>query len=404
MTWAERYAGSGRASLVGRAFTVAPDVAALVNGTAGHSFELDDTHDVSMSHPGAVVFPAALAVAADVGATGREVLSAAAAGYETMARLGAAAGAGRVIARGFHPTALFGVFGAATTAARLLGLDGPGLTSAWGHALSLAGGSMQFSQESDGADVKRMHAGYAARNGVIAAQMAQAGIGAPARSLDGRYGFLALYGEDPRAEALDIEDGAILAIHDVSLKPYACNRLLHSMIDVLRELSDFALPREAVARLVVRGPRKLVDQHVVRRPRTTMAAQYSLPFTVGAVMTFGPEDFDAYDAAHLDHPAILAWADLVEVEADAALEASYPAHFGAEVELHLTNGEVRRMRLLDSQGTPRRPLSRSAIQAKARGLLRGRRPEVYENLAAAVAGLAGLAGIDGLRDALAASA
>ena len=366
--WAPRYAGTGSARIIASDLFVAPAVAALVNGAAGHSFELDDTHDASMSHPGAVVFPAALAVAADLDSSGRDVLAAVAAGYETMARLGQAAGAGRVMAAGYHPTALFGVFGAATAAAKLHGLDQDGLSRAWGHALSLASGSVQFSQETSGAEVKRMHAGYAAHNGVLAAEFAAAGIEAPHRAIDGRYGFLALYGREPDMDAL-VRPG-ILAIHEISLKPYACCRLLHSMIDGLRQVTDgFGLAADRIRSIRVSGPAKLADQHMVLRPTTPMAAQYSLPYTVGATLAFGPSRFDAFDSRHLDDPDILSWTGKVEVGGDDELERLYPAHFGTETRLTLTDGEVRTARVLDSIGTPTNPMPPQDIRAKARGLI-----------------------------------
>jgi 2-methylcitrate dehydratase PrpD len=232
---------------------VAPHIAALVNGAAAHSFELDDTHDGSMSHPGSVVFSAALATAAECGSSGADVLAAVTAGYEVIARIGRAAGADRVIAAGFHPTPLFGVFGAATAAAKLYGLNASGITRAWGHALSLAAGAMQFSQEEHGAEVKRVHAGYAAHSGVLAAQLSLSGIEAPHHSLDGRYGFLKLYSVKPDLDAL-LADGP-LAVHEISLKPYACCRLLHSMIDGLREVTDgFTLSVDKIRAIRVSGP------------------------------------------------------------------------------------------------------------------------------------------------------
>ena len=153
--WAQPYAGAGKAGVISSGVRVPGPVAALVNGTAAHSYELDDTHDPSMSHPASVVIPAALAVAAECGSTGGDFLAAVVAGYEAMTRIGTAANASHVIEFGFHPTALFGGFGAAAAAAKLRGLDSEGLRCAWGHALSMASGSMQFSDETTGTAVKR---------------------------------------------------------------------------------------------------------------------------------------------------------------------------------------------------------------------------------------------------------
>lgn len=398
--WSRRYRGTGPARIIAGDLSVAPAIAALVNGAAGHSFELDDTHDASMSHPGAVIFPTALAVAAETGSTADDVLAAVIAGYETMARLGRAAAAARVMAAGFHPTALFGAFGAAATAAKLMGLDADGLSRALGHALSMAAGSVQFSQETAGAEVKRMHAGYAAHNGVLAAEFAAAGIEAPRRALDGRYGFLALYGQDPDPEALTRPGPR--AIHEISLKPYACCRLLHSMIDGLRDVTDgFTLPLDEVRAIRVTGPGKLAEQHMVTRPTTPMAAQYSLPYTVGATLAFGPERFDAFDVEHLHDPAILAWTGKVEVGPDAELERLYPAHFGTETTLTLRNGEVRTARVVDSKGTAANPMPLDQVRGKVQGLIRQVSPAFdLPALEGAIAAFRGDVTVASLQDAL----
>jgi 2-methylcitrate dehydratase PrpD len=401
--WAKRYKGTGPARIIASDITTTSEIAAFVNGAAGHSFELDDTHDASMSHPGAVVIPTALSVASETGASGREVMAAVAAGYETMARIGIATRAERVIAAGYHPTAVYGVFGAATAAGKLLGFTPDQLSCAWGHALSLSAGSMQFSQEAVGAEVKRVHAGYAARNGTLAAQMSAAGVSAPLRSLDGKYGFLALYGHEPMSEALVTMGARGLAIHDISIKPYACCRLLHSMIDGLRTTtSGFTVSSDQIKRILVRGPRKLEEQHMVTRPQTSMAAQYSLPFTVGATLAFGPDRFDAFEPTNLSDPRILSWADRVEVQADADLEASYPEHFGTEVAITFTDGTERVERVLDSVGTPTNPMTADTLRFKAKGLV-GKRLEgpAFDRLVSEVRALAGAENVAALQRACA---
>ncbi|MDB5592983.1 MmgE/PrpD family protein [Enterovirga sp.] len=380
--WAGRFAGSGAAPVVGTDLMVAPSIAALINGTAAHGYELDDTHDASMSHPGAVVIPAALAVAAELGSSAEDTMAAIACGYEAMARVGMAADAGEVIHRGFHPTALFGGFGSAAATARLLGLDEHGLARAWGHILSLSAGSMQFSDEPEGTTVKRLHAGYAAQNGVMAAELAARGIGAPARAIDGKYGFLALYSRKPKLDQLRIPAGAPLQIHVVSFKPYSCCRLFHSLIDGLREVSDdFSLKPENIARIDVRGPGVIFEQHMLRRPTSVMAAQYSLPFVVGATLAYGPHRYDSYREDKLTDPAILHLADRVEGEQDLEIEAHYPAHMGTSVEILRTDGTRRSAKVMDSRGTAANPLSTDALYGKAEGLVREVAPRV--DLAAA---------------------
>jgi len=397
--WASTYAGTGRSRVGGGDLLVPAPVAAFANATAAHGYELDDTHDASLSHPGSVVISAALAVAADAEVTGDRFLAAVAAGYEVMGRLGMACDAGKVIARGHHPTALFGVFGAAT-AASLVGRRGKrSLLESWGHALSLASGSMQFADEDEGTDVKRVHAGHAAHGGVLAAELAAAGISAPHRPIDGRYGVLALFGHEPRLDRLRV-DPADLIVHEISLKPYACCRQFHSAIDALLEVLDAPDVDPADIRsLRVSGPEVLGEQHSMRRPSSAMAAQYSLPYVVGAVVELGAQRFDAYEEPYLRDPRLLRWADMLEITVDDDLERQYPEHFGAEVAVELQDGRRRSARVLDGLGTRARPFSWDDIEAKAvlmAGDRSGARPQEVHELRRTLAELASVADVAAL--------
>jgi 2-methylcitrate dehydratase PrpD len=368
--WAAEFSGGGPAPVISAGFRATPQVAALVNGSAGHGYELDDTHNASMSHPGAVIIPAVLSAAAGSGATAMQVFAAVAAGYEAMGRIGMACNAHAVISRGFHPTSLFGAFGAAAGVGALDGFDAATLACAWGHALSLTGGSMQFSDEPAGTTVKRLHAGYGAQHGLLAAGMARAGIAAPTRSLDGKYGLFALYGSGADAEQLRRPSGAPLQIHDISMKPYSCCRLFHSLIDALEEASEtFSIPLDHIERIRVRAPEVVFDQHMLRRPRSVMAAQYSLPYVVGATLAYGSRRFDVYQESFFDDPKILALADKVEGTRDLDIEKDYPARMGAAVELYVRNGVRREAQVMDSRGTPARPLATDAIEAKGQALI-----------------------------------
>lgn len=355
----------GAAPVFGAGFTAAPALAALANATAAHGLELDDTHDESITHPGAPVIAASLALARSLGLGGREVLPAIAAGYEVVGRIGAATGAAQVLERGNHPTALFCGFGVAAAAAKLLGLGRDGLIAAWGLQLSQAGGSMQFSIDAAGTAVKRLHGGYAAHGGVLAVELARRGLAGPGQAFDGQYGLCPLYGSRPQLDRLTKDDGAALEIHAISFKPYPCCRLFHSTLDALATVTDgFALPPDAIRRVVVGGPAILATQHMLRRPESEMAAQYSLPFTLGAAMVFGPEAIDGFAEAALTDARVLDFADRVEALPDEDLEAAFPRHFGSWVEIERADGEKRRADVLDSLGTPARPMTEAALIRK----------------------------------------
>ena len=307
--WAATLGNRNGSPIIGTREHAAPSVAALVNATAAHGMELDDTHDESLSHPGAPVIATALAAAGTTGASGEAVVAAIVAGYEVMARAGMAVGAADVIERGFHPTALFGGFGAATAAAKFYGLDAARMVQAWGLVLSAAGGSMQFSQDASGTTVKRLHAGYGAQHGTMAAEHARLGIAGSARAFDGRYGLCALFGLDPKPERLERRAGDPFQIHRISLKPYPCCRLFHSTIDALREVTeDFSIPDEAISKIEVGGPDILVSQHMLRRPQSVMAAQYSLPYALATSIVCGPDRYEGYEEERLADPRVLALA------------------------------------------------------------------------------------------------
>src|SRR5690606_18361350 len=163
--------GPGEATVFGFNRRYTPATAALFNGMLGHSLDFDDTHSDSSTHPSAPVVPAALAAAEMTGASGRDTLTAIVAGYEVMIRIGKALDPTAHYARGFHPTATAGVFGAAAAAGRIFGLDAQQVASAFGVAASQAAGSLQFLV--NGAWNKRFQVGAAAMNGLIAASLAR---------------------------------------------------------------------------------------------------------------------------------------------------------------------------------------------------------------------------------------
>lgn len=371
--WAGDYVSAGNSPVVGAAQSASAPIAAMVNATAAHGMELDDTHDASLSHPGAGVIATALAVAAETGASGRELLNAIAVGYEVTGRVGMATGAS-ILERGFHPTALFGGFGAATAAALLYGLDAQRLGDAWGLLLSMAGGSAQFSQDPRGTVVKRLHGGFGAKNGVVAAQLARRGISGPSGALDGHYGLINLFGSDDRLpENLEPPAGELL-FHRLSLKPYPFCRLFHSTADALQEVLGELPARHMagdIARIRVGGPAVLLSQHMLRRPTSMMAAQYSLPYTLGAIVDMGPYLLEPFEEDKLAEPRRLAIADRVECVADAEMQAAFPQHFGSWVEVEWTDGRRAKSTRLDSLGTPTHPLSREALLGKVEGLLAG---------------------------------
>ena len=369
--WVAAHAGTGNAPLLASQTRLAPALAAFVNATSAHGLELDDTHDESVSHPGAGVIASSLALAAHHGLGGQSMAAAIHAGYEAVGRVGAATNAAETIERGFHPTSLFVGFGAAAAAGVLLQLSPRQLARGWGLVLSMAGGSMQFSQEPEGATVKRLHGGYAALHGVMAAEHADLGIAGPEQALEGRYGLIRNFGANSAPERLNRPHPGGPEIHRISFKPYPCCRLFHSTLDALAEVTgNFNLEPDKIESILVGGPDIMVSQHMLRRPTSEMAAQYSLPFTLGAALYYGPRSLAGFMGDALTDVRTLAIAGRVEAVADPAMQKAFPEHFGSWVELKTSDGK-RRADSLDSLGTPAKPMHRQELLAKFDGLIAG---------------------------------
>ena len=362
-------AGDGEASVQLRDRAPAP-LAALANGMTAHALELDDVTNESSLHPGVVVWPAAIAAVERGGGTLADLLAAGVAGYEVTMRVGDALNAPSAYARGFHPTGVAGALGAAVAAAHAIGLDVDGIHHALGLAGGMASGSMAYVQ--NGSDGKRLNAGWAAHAGVVAADLAAAGVPGTIDALTGTYGLLAAYSDDPRPELLNSLDPERPAILDVAIKPYPCCRYIHPVIDACRELratKGFRLDQlQRVTVSVLPGGGEIVADppEPKRRPANRVDAQFSVYYGAAQALVYGRPTPDRFDEPHLWDPEVLRLADRIEVTSSAALDAVYPNRWGCKLAAEFAGGEVRTVLVEDPRGDPRRPLSDAELQAKFR--------------------------------------
>lgn len=345
--------------------------AALVNGTSGHAMELDDTHDESLSHPGSVIMPAAFAAAESVGANGADVIVAIIAGYEVQCRIGAAISS-RLVKRGFHPTAQLGVFGAAAAVARLMLLSPQQTRCALGIAGSMASGIMKFTQDPEGTMVKRLHAGLAAEHGLLAAQLAAKGFTGPREIIEGDFGYAKTFAQTDDLSRITENLEQHFEVLDISIKLFPCCRMFHALIEAIakcRTRAGFSADR--VETIEALGPDNMIEGHLERRPRSTMAAQYSLPYTTAVAVLGDAANPDSFMEAAMMRDDVLALADKVTARIDPKLQALYPRKYAAQVRFHMTDGTVIEDTVLDSRGTPAVPISRSDVEAKFRTLTSG---------------------------------
>src|SRR5579872_7573923 len=235
--YAERTGPGGVSRILGRGTQVQAPSAALANGALAHAFELDSlTRPGAGAHPGATVLPPALAIAQEVGATGKALIAAIVAGNEVMIRIGRATGHTNE-ARGFHAPGTTGPFGAAVACGSLLGLDAIKMTNALGIAGSLAGGLLEFAK-GDGGMVKRLHLGRASEAGVLAASLAAAGFTGPRTVIEGEFGFLKVFCTEYDTAELTKGLGQDYLMQSTVLKRYPVHATAHAAVRAVRDLQS----------------------------------------------------------------------------------------------------------------------------------------------------------------------
>lgn len=361
---AENKGSNAESSILGATFLVDPATASLVNGTMGHAFEIDDTHDPSITHPGSVVIPASLSLAEKNRIDGENLLVSIIVGYEFMTRIGMCAGSS-LIHGGFHPTSTNGTFGSTAAASKLLNMSKNQCINALGIAGSLASGLMQFSLESQGTMVKRLHAGRASENGVFSALLAEQGFTGPKEILEGVYGFCNVFSKQPDFDKLTLELGNSFEIANISTKPYACCRLFHSIIDgisYIKNHNSFSI--NEIEKVTVYGPEIMITQHMLYTPSSIMSAQYSLPYVTAASILYELNDPDCFNEENLGNSELLELAKLVDAKTDDRLNKLFPEKFAAKVEVKLKNGKLLIKEVLDSKGTVKNPLNEKEIEQK----------------------------------------
>jgi 2-methylcitrate dehydratase PrpD len=371
--------GPGNATVVGAPFRASAAWAALANGAAAHAIEMDDVTTESSLHPGVAVIPAALAVAEERRSGPTAFLEAVVAGYEVTMRVGSALNAASAYARGFHPTGVAGAFGAAVAAGKLVGLDADGLARAMGIAGTMAAGSLEYL--ADGAWTKRLNAGWAAHAGVVAAGLAAGGFTGPATAFEGRLGLLHAYTDAPRPERLLADLGDPLQVMRVSIKPYACCRYNHGLIDcVLKLRREHGVRPEEVERIrlgVLSGGALLVADPIEakRRPRNAVDAQFSAPFAAAVALVRGAAGPAEYGDEALRDPTIQRLMAATDCYRDPALDAAYPSQWPAAAQLHLRDGRVLEAYVPYATGEPENPVPREGLAAKFVALVEPLVPE-----------------------------
>ncbi|HXC26995.1 MAG TPA: MmgE/PrpD family protein [Stellaceae bacterium] len=331
--YAERTGPGGNSKILGRGTSVQAPAAALANGALAHSFELDSlTRPGAGAHPGATVLPPALAIAQQVGASGKQLIAAIVAGNEVMIRIGRATGHTNE-ARGFHAPGTTGPFGAAVACGLLLGLDERQMTNALGIAGSLAGGLLEFAR-GDGGMVKRLHLGRASEAGVMAASLAAGGFEAPRTVIEGEFGFLKVFCTEWDESLLTRRLGSDFVTMSAVLKRYPCHATAHAPVKAVRDLqAEHGFTGGEVASITIVGTPRMAERHNIQEPSDLMLAQYSIPFCVALALFREARDPESYDESALADRAIRALCRRVSL-----LPGASEGTTGTIVTIELTDG------------------------------------------------------------------
>ncbi|MCC6534310.1 MAG: MmgE/PrpD family protein [Burkholderiales bacterium] len=335
--------GDGKSTVIGMSAALGLRDAALLNGILTHGLDYDDTYLPGSVHLTASCMPAVLAMAEQRASSGREALVACVVGLETGARLGLA-GRGGFLRSGFQATGLLGTFSAALIAGRLLGLGLAQLEMAQGLALSLASGNMQPVLE--GVWAKRLHPGWAASSGITAAFLASEGYTGPAQTYEGRFGlFPSFVRERPAASdllAVTRELGVRWSFPEASIKLFPACHQSHAAMNAalwLHRVETFGVDDIATIHALVPEvavPLICEPAAAKRRPGSSYAAQFSLPYALACCLARGRFGLAELEDGSYTDAGLLELADKVTYAVDP--NATFPKSRSGEVVLRMKNG------------------------------------------------------------------
>ncbi|MFB6311963.1 MAG: MmgE/PrpD family protein [Salinirussus sp.] len=341
--------------------------AALYTGTLAHALDFDDVHEGMGGHPSAPVLGALLPLADREAASGRELLVALLAGAEVEITLAEAMNPGHY-ERGWHPTAIVGTIGAAIGAGQLLGLTSEELQRAVGIAASEAAGI----KANFGTMTKPLHAGNAARAGIEAADLADAGYTASMDSLERPFGGLCdLFKGDtePNLEELVSDVGDPWAVVDprIWFKAYPCCGSVQSAVDAGLELREVTEPDAIQAITVTEHPRRL-DHTDTPSPTTGLDAKFSVQYCLAAALIDGEITIDHFRDGAVPRDDIQTLADRVQLDRDT--DAFADRAYGASVTLQTDSGTTH-TRMVDAPpGSAGNPLTTEQFEKKFRDCAR----------------------------------
>lgn len=355
--------GVPQAGVVAHSFKTSAPQAALANGTMAHALDYDDVIILMMGHPTVTVLPVVLALGEMHHDTGRNVLEAYIIGVEVEARIGSGIGR-RHYAVGWHSTATLGTLGAAAAAAKMLGLGVMETRIALGIAASEASGLRQ----NFGTMTKPFHAGNAAKNGIVAAMLAQKGFTADESILENPFGFCRVLGGEGEynLELMTKSLGNPFAIikPGLDMKPYPCCRFTHRCIDaILRIIEEHHPAAEEVAEVVCQTGPESPQVLIHHRPKTPLEGKFSMEYCMARALLDGEIRIGQFTEEKVLEPRVQELLQRVKyVHPEGAERQRLPE----VVTVRRHNGKQYSQEILAAKGAPENPLTIAELKAKYR--------------------------------------
>jgi len=359
----------GPCTAIGHAAGFSAEDAALINGTATHGEDFDDTFEGGPVHSSAVVIPAVLAACERFGRDGPAALLGIVVGIEATCRLS------MVIPKaihksGFHPTSVLGTIGGTLAASKAMGLTRQETVDALGHSGSLASGIIEYLAE--GAWTKRLHPGWAAKAAIAAARVGRSGFLGPRTVLEGIHGVFQGFARSVEGNYGVLTDGfgEKWVMQDITFKPYATGTMNQPYIDCALRLRKRGVRPEDVQQILCETAEGYVHRlwdplPSKHRPANAYAAKFSAPFNIAVAMVTGGAGLSAFTEETVRDERILALASKVQYVVDP--KNPYPRAYTGHILATLTDGKVVEERQPHIRGGAHEPLTREDIESKFRG-------------------------------------
>jgi 2-methylcitrate dehydratase PrpD len=360
-----RFDGSDESTILGQSKKASAVHAALINATSGHSLDLDDGHRQALGHPGVCVVPAALALGESIGSSGRQILTAIIAGYETFIRIGKSMNPA-IFSRGFHTTGVCGTVAAAASAAKILSFNQKKISNTLGIAAIQSAGLLIVVHS--GQMMKPLNAGKAAYNGVLSALLAQGGASGPQNILEDKDGFGQAFAGDWDPSLLLSGLGNRFSITECYRKLYPACRHSHAAIDAalfIRETNKIAIEKIQKIR-VTTYPAALKLTQKEKMPADVPGTRFNLAFAVSLALTKGGAGLAEFSMDSVNDPLIQRLFEKVQFISDPSYESKKDNIRGAEVEIILTDDTSLRKKVLLPKGEPENPATTETLEEKFR--------------------------------------